>query len=90
MANHKRGQRLDKSTRAAVSGIDAILAELAEDVIRPDEFTAKMTYEQHVKAGGTRTLASIRAHLLRRSNEGKLKSRSINIDGKITTVYSLP
>ena len=72
------------------NALESILAELAEDVIRPDEFTAKMTYEEHMKAGGTRTLAAIRAHLLRRSNEGKLKSRSINIDGKITTVYSLP
>jgi len=72
------------------NALESILAELAEDVIRPDEFTAKMTHEEHMKAGGTRTLAAIRAHLLRRSSEGKLKSRSINIDGKITTVYSLP
>lgn len=71
------------------TGLDSILADLALDELRPDEFTAKMTYEKHTESGGLRSIASVRNHLHRMAQAGRLASRKVLLNGKIETAYSV-
>lgn len=69
------------------TGLDAILAELAEDKLEPGEFTARDAYEAHRKQGGTRTFESVRKMLIRMAERGELISRLIRLGGTAVFAY---
>lgn len=83
MASDKRKRGLDQSARAAVSGLEWALEQLAEKPKQPDEFTAK---ECHA-AQSERSLAGIRSLLDRMRDNGVLSCRKILVNGKHENVY---
>ena len=90
MASNERKRTLDQSTRAALSGMDSLLAELAEDGLRPGEFTARQAYESHREKGGARSDRSIREILVAKARNGQMLCRKAVIDGKWTNAYRAP
>lgn len=69
------------------NGLDAILAELAEDGLRPGEFTAQQAFDRHKELGGTKSCESIRGLLKRMANGGDLLTRQCVLGGKVTNCY---
>ena len=90
MASDQRKRDLDKSTRTALSGLDAILAELADDHLKPGEFTAQQAYEQHKQAGGNKTYQSVRQIILRKLDDGELLARKVTVNGTRVNAYRVP
>lgn len=87
MAHHREKRGLDKSARAALNGLDAILATLVDDSLKPGEFTAWQAYEKHRDAGGTKTYDSIRYSLREKFKRGELLRRPVVINGKAGNAY---
>ena len=77
-------------TIKALGGLEAILAELADDGLRPGEFTAIQAHAEHVAAGGKRSVKAIRCILQEKANAGKLNTRKVSIDGSSQNAYSAP
>jgi len=77
-------------TRQTLSALDSILAELADDHLKPGEFTALQVYEQHKAAGGMKSQEAIRGTLKRKETKGDLVSRPIVLNGNVTNAYRVP
>ena len=90
MASHQRKRDLDKSTRTALSGLDTILAELADDHLKPGEFTARQVYDQHREQGGSMTFDAIRKRLSVIEERGDITSRRLIFKGTTTKAYRVP
>lgn len=72
-----------------VSALDAILAQLATDGLRSDEFTALQAFERHRAEGGERTAKAIRCMLDTMASNGELAKRLVLLNGKHTGAYSV-
>lgn len=88
MASNKRGAGLDQPARSAVTALDALLAELADSGMRPDEFTVAQAHELHVAGGGERSYDAIARMLDRRVSAGTMAKRKVIVDGKHAIAYS--
>ena len=78
-----------KQTKATLSALDTILAELADNEIRPDEFTSMMAHERHVAEGGQMTVEAIRHRLNRMVADGRLQARKVSGKTGKTLAYSV-
>lgn len=76
-------------TKRTLSAIDAILAQLTSDGLRPDEFTAAQAFERHRAEGGERTAKAIREALDTMVRNGGLVKRLVLLKGKRTGAYSV-
>lgn len=90
MASNKRTRGLDQSTRNTLSALDAVLAEMPDKMIRPDEFTLEQYREHRIFIGDNRSYHGHRYLLSRMCKDGKLKHRKIVMNGKECNAYSLP
>ena len=84
MASNQRSRGLDKSARAAVSGLEWALATLAEkdQPIGPDEFTIR-----EIMSATGKTHDSVRSQLNRAKDRGELVTRTGIVGGHNVTIY---
>lgn len=78
-----------KQTKATLSALDSILAEMTDNKIRDDEFTSVMAYEKHTAEGGTMTIEAIRHRLNRMVADGRLQVRKVSGKTGKTLAYSV-
>lgn len=71
------------------SGLETVLAQLASEGLRADEFTAAQVFEQHRAGGGTRTTRAVRCMLDTMVENGDLVKRLVLLNGKHTGAYSV-
>lgn len=69
--------------------LEMILAELADNELKPGEFTTRQLYEKHVEGGGKMGMNALQQRVKRLYQDGNLKSRKVVIGGKMTNAYSL-
>ena len=69
------------------NGLDAFLAELSDDGLRPGEFTSRQAYERHRASGGNRSFNAIRFMLQSKVAAGELTARPIVYMGKVANAY---
>ena len=70
--------------------MESVLAKLADNDLKPGEFTALQVYEQHRTGGGTKSLEAIRSMMKRMADNGDLLTRQIIENGKVANAYRVP
>jgi Fe2+ or Zn2+ uptake regulation protein len=70
------------------SALLAIIESMNYETKRDDEFTANEFLNEAKNAGKSMTLSSVRSHLQRLTEAGKLGVRRVTLNGKITNCYS--
>lgn len=90
MASNKNQGRLVQSTRAALSGLDWALEQIAEMPKTADEFTCAEAIAKQASMGIIVTADAMRGKLNRMVESGLLAKRTFAANGHRVTLYRKP